>query len=77
MREQFKNIWPLDRLHEWHLPVAVCGRCAHREVLRLAEIRGVHPEISFLHEVEPWLVCRRCANRERNHIELCREDRNY
>lgn len=74
MREQFENIWPLEQLRSRHVLVAVCGRCARRERLGLAEVRALHPEIAFVHEIEPWLVCRHCDNRRRNRVELQREN---
>jgi hypothetical protein len=77
MREQFENIWPLDQLSAWQVLVAVCPRCAHRERLGLAEVRALHPEIDFVHEIEPWLACRRCGNRSGNRIAMQREVRNY
>lgn len=70
MGEHFANIYPLDQLRRWHILVATCARCAHREVLRLPEVRAQHPEMVYIYEIEPWLACTRCGNRERNRISV-------
>lgn len=66
MGEHYANIWRLDRLPHGHVLTVVCGRCAYREPLQLPEVRALHPELGFVHEIEPWLICNHCGNRERN-----------
>jgi hypothetical protein len=77
MGEHYANIWPLDGVRHWHVLTAICGRCRHREPLRLPELKAQHPELVYLHEIEPWLVCAHCGNRLRNRVELGKINRNF
>ena len=77
MREHNANIWPLDGVRPWHTLTAICSRCRHRQALSLPELKASHPEFVYLYEVEAWLVCTLCGNRERNRVEMGKLPRDH